>query len=110
MKNTYLRWHRMRSDGKKEIRRFAVDYVPVNDPEQGEWRRGTGPITGAALERLREGVRKACLGVPKPPEQREKMRLAKLGKPKTPEHRRNMSLGHRRRLEQLREAQHVSEE
>jgi hypothetical protein len=66
--------------------------------------RGTGPFEAQALHNVAEGIRRACKGVPKTPEQKEKMRLAKLGVPKSQEHKDNMRKSwYRRREEQMKQ-------
>jgi hypothetical protein len=52
--------------------------------------RGIRPHHPEALNNVINGVRRACKGVPKSPEQKEKMRQAKLGVPKSQEHKDNM--------------------
>jgi hypothetical protein len=90
----YNRYHRYDMNGNKYIKRFELGVVPVDIPDEGYtcWIMGTGPHSAEAYEKVVNGIRKACLGVPKPPEQKEKMRQAKLGKPKTEEHKANMRL------------------
>lgn len=99
----YSRWHRFDDNGVKYITQCDVELHPEPLQQEGftEWRRGTGPHSPDVLLRVQEGLRRACLGVPKTPEQKEKMRQAKLGKPKSAEHRANMSKSHklRRKLE-----------
>jgi len=101
----YMRYHRYDMYGTKYIRRFEFDCPPdKNIVDEGftEWARGTGPHSVIALFNVTEGLRRACLGVPKAPETREKMRLAKLGVPKSQEHKDNMRKSwHRRRELQL---------
>lgn len=89
---SYTRYHRYDNNGVKHIKRFELNEVPSDIPENGytPWVRGTGPFDADALKNVINGVRKACVGVPKSLEQREKMRLAKLGVPKTDEHKQNM--------------------
>jgi len=89
---TYTRYHRYDQYGNKYIKRFENDSPPTNEPELGytEWIRGTGPFEPQALVNVTEGIRRACKGIPKSPEQREKMRQAKLGVPKSQEHKDNM--------------------
>jgi hypothetical protein len=55
--------------------------------------RGTGPFEAQALKNVTDGLRRACKGVPKTPEQKQKMRDAKLGVPKSQEHKDNISKG-----------------
>jgi hypothetical protein len=89
---SYMRYHRYDQNNVKYIKRFELNETVPTDAPLGftQWIRGTGPHSETALHNVAEGVRRACLGVPKPPEQREKMRLAKLGVPKSLEHRENM--------------------
>ena len=96
---TFSRWHRFDMNGVKYISNTEVDKHPEPLEQEGFtiWKRGTGPHSPEALKNVQEGLRKACLGVPKTPEQKEKMRQAKLGKPKTEEHKLNMKLSHQRR-------------
>lgn len=96
-----MRYHRYDQNNVKYIKRFELnDVVPtVADPGYTVWTRGTGPHSETALINVAEGVRRACLGVPKPPEQREKMRQAKLGVPKSQEHKDNMRKSWYRRKE-----------
>ena len=98
---SYMRYHRYDQNNVKYIKRFELnDVVPtVADPGYTVWTRGTGPHSETALINVAEGVRRACLGVPKPPEQREKMRQAKLGVPKSQEHKDNMRKSWYRRKE-----------
>jgi hypothetical protein len=65
-----------------------------------EWKRGTGPHSPEALKNIQEGLRKACLGVPKKESTKQKMRQAKLGKRKSPETRQRMSASHQNRIRQ----------
>ena len=96
---TYMRYHRYDKNNTKYIKRFEINDVVPSVADEGftEWRRGTGPHTIETYNKVASGIRRACLGVPKPPEQREKMRLAKLGVPKTEEHKENMRLSWQRR-------------
>ena len=55
-----------------------------------EWVKGTGPHSEEAYQKVSEGIRRACKGVPKSAEQKQKMRQAKLGVPKSEEHKINM--------------------
>jgi len=89
---SYTRYHRYDSNGVKHIKRFELGVVPIDTLDEGysAWIRGTGPFAPEALHNVTEGIRKACTGVPKTPEQKQKMREAKLGVPKTQEHRDNM--------------------
>ena len=110
---TYTRYHRYDQYGTKYIKRFENNCPPSNEPEIGftEWMRGTGPFEAQALHNVTEGIRRACKGVPKTPEQKEKMRLAKLGVPKSQEHKDNMrrSWYKRRELQQSTERYIVDE-
>jgi hypothetical protein len=104
MKQTkYTRYHRFDLLGNKQIKRFELNEVPSDIPDEGYscWVRGTGPHSPEAYIKVAEGIRKACLGVPKSPEQKEKMRKAKLGVPKTEEHKLNMRKSWERRQEIL---------
>jgi hypothetical protein len=76
----------------KYIKRFEIGEAPPQRTDEGftEWMRGTGPFEAQALHNVTEGIRKACKGVPKTPEQKQKMRDAKLGVPKSQEHKDNM--------------------
>lgn len=96
--NHYSRWHCFDNNGVKYIQKFAIDEIPIQKFGCGPWHRGTGPHSPEALNNLREGIRRACLGVPKSEEQKRKMSIAKKGKPKTLEHRKNMSAAQRRRF------------
>jgi hypothetical protein len=102
---TYNRYHRYDMLGNKYIKRFELGHEPINIPDEGytEWIKGTGPHSEEAYNKVVEGIRKACLGVPKSPEQKHKMRLAKLGVPKTEEHKINMRKSFERKR-QLKEA------
>lgn len=93
-KGMWSRWHRYDDEGVKHIKKFGSDEIPKPLIEQGytEWRRGTGPMSPEQYENVTTAVKKACIGIPKTPEQKHKMRLAKLGVPKSVEHRKNMSL------------------
>ena len=97
----YHRYHCYTPEGKKIIRCFPVDSTPINLDNHTQWVAGTGPITGAALERLRQGVGKTR-GRPKSPEHREKMSKAALGRPKSPEHCLAMSRAHLERSARLK--------
>ena len=103
------RYHRYDSNGVKEIIQLTIPQQPHPLKEDGytEWVKGTGPHTPEVYQRVVEGVRKACLGVPKTPEQKEKMRQAKLGIPKTLEHRANMSKAHKLRCALLKEQNEI---
>jgi hypothetical protein len=94
-----MRYHRYDIYGTKYIKRFELNELPKNIIDEGytEWIRGTGPHHPDALNNVINGVRKACLGVPKSPEQKEKMRQAKLGVPKSQEHKDNMRKSWERR-------------
>jgi hypothetical protein len=98
---SYMRYHRYDQNNVKYIKRFELnESVPITtDPNFTQWIRGTGPHSPEALLNVTEGLRKACLGVPKAPETREKMRLAKLGVPKSQEHKDNMRKSWYRRKE-----------
>ena len=98
---SYMRYHRFDQNNVKYIKRFELDdIVPtVIEPGFTQWIRGTGPHSELALQHVTEGVRRACLGVPKKPETKQKMRDAKLGKPKTEEHKDNMRKSWYRRKE-----------
>jgi hypothetical protein len=105
MKTTkYNRYHRFDMNGTKYIKRFEHGVVPKTIPDEGytEWVKGTGPHSEEAYLKVVEGIRKACVGVPKSPEQKLKMRMAKLGVPKTEEHKINMRKTFERKR-QLRE-------
>ncbi len=93
----YTRWHRFDDKGVKYIKNHPVGEKPSNDNGFSEWKRGTGPFSEVQLNTLRIAVRKACKGVPKPPEQRKKMSLAKLGVPKTEAHKQAMKSAWARR-------------
>ena len=101
----YNRYHRFDSNGKKYIKRFEIGQTVPTTQEEGYtvWCSGTGPHSPEALIKVTEGIRRACKGVPKSPEQREKMRQAKLGVPKTEEHKINMrkSFEQKRLLKEL---------
>ena len=90
--NKYNRYHRFDNNGKKYIKRFELNVEPSKVADEGYtvWTRGTGPHSAEAYVKVSEGIRRACKGVPKTPEQKEKMRLAKLGVPKTEQHKLNM--------------------
>jgi len=91
MNKKYMRYHRYDQNNIKYIKRFELDQIPPPS-ENGftEWMRGTGQHSVDSLNNIVTAVRKACLGVPKSPEQKLKMRLAKLGVPKTEEHKESM--------------------
>jgi hypothetical protein len=88
---SYMRYHRYDQNNVKYIKRFELG-ATIPEPEMGytAWIRGTGPHTAEALINVTNGLRRACLGVPKTPEHKQKMRDAKLGVPKSPEHKENM--------------------
>jgi hypothetical protein len=98
----YSRWHRFDNNGVKYIMKCDVDKHP--EPLQCEgftqWTRGTGPHSPEALKNIQEGLRKACLGVPKKESTKQKMRNAKLGKRKSLETRQRMSASHQHRIQQ----------
>jgi hypothetical protein len=97
---SYMRYHRYDQNNVKYIKRFELnETVPNADEGFTEWIRGTGPHSAEALYNVAEGVRRACLGVPKSPEQKQKMRDAKLGVPKSQEHKDNMRKSWYRRKE-----------
>jgi hypothetical protein len=98
---SYMRYHRYDQNNVKYIKRFELNDVVPTTADEGftQWTRGTGPFDPQALANVTEGLRKACLGVPKPPETREKMRLAKLGVPKSQEHKDSMRKSWYRRKE-----------
>ena len=102
---SYMRYHRFDSNHIKYIKRFELG-ATIPEPEHGftPWIRGTGPHDPIALNNVINGVRKACVGIPKSPEQKEKMRQAKLGVPKTEEHKLNMRKSWERRRQTLQEA------
>lgn len=103
---SYMRYHRYDTNNVKHIKRFEFDEVVPTTPEPGytEWTRGTGPHNPDALNNVVNGVRKACLGVPKTPEQKQKMSIAKLGIPKTEEHKLSMRKSWERRRQSLQES------
>ena len=112
-KNTYTRYHRYDQYGTKYIKRFENNCPPTNEPVEGysEWMRGTGPFEAQALKNVTEGLRRACKGVPKTPEQKQKMRDAKLGVPKSQEHKDNMRKSwYRRREQQLNQERYIVDE
>lgn len=101
-----MRYHRYDKNNTKYIKRFELSEVVPTTIEPGftQWVRGTGPHSETALHNVAEGVRRACLGVPKTPEQKEKMRLAKLGVPKSQAHKDNMRKSwYKRREEQMKQ-------
>jgi len=99
----YNRYHRYDMFGIKYIKRCEIGEIPKTMPDEGytDWIRGTGPFSEEQLLNVANGVRKACLGVPKKPETKELMRIAKLGKPKTEEHKHNMRLSWERKRTQF---------
>lgn len=103
----YRRYHCYKSTGEKVICCSPVDVIPVNLDDHTPWLAGTGPITGDALERLREGVGKTR-GRPKSAEHRAKISAGNKGKAKSPEHCQAMSLAHRKRRAELREQRHAN--
>jgi hypothetical protein len=101
---SYMRYHRFDSNNTKYIKRFELGAtIPEPDIGYTPWIRGTGPHHAEALNNVRNGVRKACVGIPKSPEQKEKMRQAKLGVPKSEEHKLNMRKSWERRRQTLQE-------
>lgn len=106
MSKQYMRYHRYDQNNVKYIKRFELNEIPPSK-EDGftEWMRGTGQHSAVSLNNIVNGVRKACLGVPKTPEHKLKMSLAKRGVPKSQEHKDNMRKAweHRKQL-QLQEA------
>jgi len=99
---SYMRYHRFDSNNIKYIKRFELGAtIPEQEHGYTAWIRGTGPHDPEALNNVINGVRKACTGVPKSPEQKEKMRQAKLGVPKSQEHKDNMRKSWERRRQQL---------
>ena len=103
---SYMRYHRFDTNNVKYIKRFELHEVVPTEPQPGYtvWIRGTGPHNPEALNNVRNGVRKACVGIPKSPEQKEKMRQAKLGVPKTQEHKDNMRKSWERRRQTLQDS------
>jgi hypothetical protein len=97
----YNRYHRYDLNGVKYIKRFELGVTPVDIPDEGYtvWTKGTGPHSIEAYNKVVEGIRRACKGVPKSPEQKEKMRQAKLGVPKSEQHKINMRKSWERRQE-----------
>ena len=101
---TFTRWHRYDMNGVKHIKRFELGVTPATLPDEGytNWVRGTGEFAPEALDNLRNGIQRACKGVPKPESQKQKMRDAKLGVPKTEEHKQSMrDSWHRRKQREL---------
>ena len=101
---SFTRWHRYTDSGVKIIRRFELNTSPFPIEEEGytPWVRGTGEFSDEALNNLRNGIQRACKGVPKPEEQKRKMSLAKLGVPKTEEHKQSMrNSWHKRKQREL---------
>ena len=75
MKNkTYNRYHRFDIHGTKQIKRFELHETPEDILDEGYscWTKGTGPHSPEAYKKVVEGIRRACLGVPKTPEQKMK--------------------------------------
>jgi hypothetical protein len=103
---SYMRYHRYDTNNVKHIKRFELNEVVPTTAEPGytEWVRGTGPHNPDALNNVQNGVRKACLGIPKTPEQKYKMSIAKLGIPKTEEHKVSMRKSWERRRQLLQES------
>ena len=103
---SYMRYHRYDTNNVKHIKRFELNEVVPTTPEPGysAWTRGTGPHNPDALNNVQNGVRKACLGIPKSPEQKYKMSIAKLGIPKTEEHKLSMRKSWERRRQLLQES------
>ena len=101
-----MRYHRYDKNNTKYIKRFELNETVPTTTEPGftQWIRGTGPHSETALHNVAEGVRRACLGVPKTPEQKQKMRDAKLGVPKSQAHKDNMRKSwYKRREEQMKQ-------
>lgn len=109
---SYTRYHRYDTNGVKHIKRFELGVIPndVVEPGYGPWIRGTGPFAPTALMNVVNGIRKACSGVPKSPEQKQKMREAKLGVPKSMEHRENMRRSWIKRREQELSKRYIVDE
>ena len=100
--NSYMRYHRFDTNNVKYIKRFELGAtIPEQDIGYTPWIRGTGPHEPEALNNVRNGVSKACKGIPKSPEHKLKMRLAKLGVPKSQEHKDNMRKSWERRRDLL---------
>ncbi len=100
-----MRYHRYDQNNVKYIKRFELnETIPIADVGFTEWIRGTGPHNPEALNNVVNGVRKACLGIPKTPEQKHKMSIAKLGIPKTEEHKLSMRQSWERRRQLLQES------
>ena len=100
----YNRYHRYDIYGNKYIKRFELGVEPVSIPDEGytDWISGTGPHSPEAYDKVVEGIRRACKGVPKSETQKQKMRMAKLGVPKTQEHKDNMRKSyHNKRLQKM---------
>ncbi len=99
--HSYMRYHRYDQNNVKYIKRFELG-ATIPEPDMGytAWIRGTGPHEPEALANVTNGLRRACLGVPKTEEHKQKMREAKLGVPKSQEHRENMRKSWYRRKEQ----------
>lgn len=107
-KKSYMRYHRYDSNNVKYIKRFELG-ATIPEPEVGytPWMRGTGPHNPISLNNVRNGVSKACKGVPKTPECKEKMRQAKLGVPKSQEHKDNMRKSWERRRSLISQGTHA---
>lgn len=105
--NPHKRFHCYDSQGKKIVRCFPINVIPENLEAHSAWTAGAGPITGAALEKLRAGVSKTR-GRPKSPEHRAKMSAAARGRPKSAEHRAAMSRAHQARNALIREMQNAA--
>lgn len=107
-KGLWTMWYRFDENNVKYIKKFPTDFIP-GPAESGftVWKRGTGPLEPIHYQNVVNGVRRACLGIPKKPETKLKMSEAKKGVPKSVEHRKNMSIAHQRRLqnEQARKTQ-----
>lgn len=95
MQKQFKRYHKFDENGNKIIKRFENHEVPGP-----EWTHGTGPLKPEHYDNLVNGIRKACLGVPKSEEQKYKMRLAKLGIPKTEEHKKNIRLAAKKKRQE----------
>jgi hypothetical protein len=106
---SYMRYHRYDKNNVKYIKRFELNEI-VPNAEEGftEWIRGTGPFAPEALHNVAEGIRRACTGVPKTPEQKQKMRDAKLGVPKSEEHKQSMRDSWSRRKQKELNAQETN--
>jgi hypothetical protein len=106
MSKQYMRYHRYDQNNVKYIKRFELNEIPpVSENGFTEWVRGTGQHSAVSLNNIVNGVRKACLGVPKSDEQKLKMSLAKLGKPKSTQHKESMRRAwEHRKQQQLQDA------